>query len=191
MNFHSRRGFTHTPFSQFFHTLILKGYIAKNNRFSQHKDKVSGFTLIELLVVIAIIGLLSSIAMVAMTNSRIKSRDTARFATMYQVKNGLDIYYNTGSGYPDQSSWDTSQNGSSILTCSGTAALKVPQDMLHDSDSSYAFTYTPGGTTSTGCGGTVYGTYKIEFKTEGPTSYGPAGTSIFLSPSGYSTVAPF
>jgi prepilin-type N-terminal cleavage/methylation domain-containing protein len=61
-----------------------------------------GFTLIELLVVIAIIGLLSTLAVVALNNARQKSRDAKRVADVKQMQTALELYYNDCSGYPVQ-----------------------------------------------------------------------------------------
>ena len=59
-----------------------------------------GFTLIELLVVIAIIGLLSTLAVVALNNARVKSRDARRVSDVKQVQTGLELYLNDLSVYP-------------------------------------------------------------------------------------------
>ena len=59
-----------------------------------------GFTLIELLVVIAIIGLLATLAVVALQNARQKSRDAKRVADIKQVQTALDLYYADQNGYP-------------------------------------------------------------------------------------------
>lgn len=61
-----------------------------------------GFTLIELLVVIAIIGLLSTLAVVALNNARAKSRDAKRIADIKQIQTALELYYNECNGYPVQ-----------------------------------------------------------------------------------------
>jgi len=62
--------------------------------------KQKGFTLIELLVVIAIIGLLSTLAVVALNNARQKSRDAKRISDVKQVQTALELYYNDANGYP-------------------------------------------------------------------------------------------
>jgi general secretion pathway protein G len=65
-----------------------------------HNHKRKGFTLIELLVVIAIIGILSTLAIVALGNARAKSRDAKRVADMRQMISALELYYNDASMYP-------------------------------------------------------------------------------------------
>lgn len=62
--------------------------------------KFKGFTLIELLVVVAIIGLISSIAVVAMQNARAEARDAKRFADMEVVQKALELYYSEHGVYP-------------------------------------------------------------------------------------------
>jgi prepilin-type N-terminal cleavage/methylation domain-containing protein len=62
--------------------------------------KQRGFTLIELLVVIAIIGLLSTLAVVALNNARMKSRDAKRISDIKQVQTALELYYNDQNKYP-------------------------------------------------------------------------------------------
>jgi len=60
-----------------------------------------GFTLIELLVVIAIIGLLSTLAVVALNSARQKSRDSKRVADIKQIQTALELYFaDSTSGYP-------------------------------------------------------------------------------------------
>ncbi|MCK5061122.1 type II secretion system protein [Candidatus Parcubacteria bacterium] len=65
------------------------------------KNNKKGFTLIELLVVIAIIGLLSTLAVVALNNARQKSRDAKRVADIKQVQTALELFFNDQQGYPN------------------------------------------------------------------------------------------
>ena len=62
--------------------------------------KQRGFTLIELLVVIAIIGLLSTLAVVALNNARMKARDAKRVSDVKQVQTALELYFNDVNLYP-------------------------------------------------------------------------------------------
>ena len=58
-----------------------------------------GFTLIELLVVIAIIGLLSTLAVVALGSARVKARDSKRVSDLKQVQTALELYYTDQNAY--------------------------------------------------------------------------------------------
>jgi prepilin-type N-terminal cleavage/methylation domain-containing protein len=64
-----------------------------------------GFTLIELMVVIAIIGVLSSIVVGSINNSRAKARDASRITALRQIYNALELYASDHSGaYPSTGS---------------------------------------------------------------------------------------
>lgn len=63
--------------------------------------KKRGFTLIELLVVIAIVGLLSTLAVVALNSARQKGRDAKRVSDIKQVQTALELYFNDNTSYPD------------------------------------------------------------------------------------------
>ena len=59
-----------------------------------------GFTLIELLVVIAIIGILSTLAIMALGSARQKARDSKRVADLNQIGKALELYFSDNNAYP-------------------------------------------------------------------------------------------
>jgi prepilin-type N-terminal cleavage/methylation domain-containing protein len=59
-----------------------------------------GFTLIELLVVIGIIGVLSSIVMMSVNDSRVSGRDAAKKTQIQEVLKSLELYYTDNQTYP-------------------------------------------------------------------------------------------
>lgn len=66
------------------------------------KRKKKGFTLIELLVVIAILGLLSTLAVVALGNARMQARDAKRRADLRQMATAIQLYLDNNDGvFPD------------------------------------------------------------------------------------------
>ena len=89
--------------------------------------KQKGFTLIELLVVIAIIGLLSTLAVVALNNAREKARDARRVTDVKQVQTALELYYNDENEYPDGSSAGEEVDAGTDLTgaTSGTTYMST------------------------------------------------------------------
>jgi len=93
--------------------------------------KQRGFTLIELLVVIAIIGLLSTLAVVALNNARMKSRDAKRVSDIKQIQTALELYYNDANGYPTAVTL-----GGAIANGSVTYMANVPTDPTPVNDGS-------------------------------------------------------
>jgi prepilin-type N-terminal cleavage/methylation domain-containing protein len=59
-----------------------------------------GFTIIELLVVILIIGLVGTLAAVAVNAARSKQRDATRLAHVRTVQSALENYFNEANAYP-------------------------------------------------------------------------------------------
>lgn len=62
--------------------------------------KRSAFTLVELLIVIAIVGLLSTMAVVALNQAGVNSRNAKRKADMVQMSKALELFYSDYGRYP-------------------------------------------------------------------------------------------
>jgi len=73
-----------------------------------YKSPRAGFTLIELLVAVAIIGIIASIVMVALSDSREHSRNVARVAQIREYQKAFDLYYSETGYYPKFGSGITS-----------------------------------------------------------------------------------
>lgn len=126
-----------------------------------NKKGEQGFTLIELLVVISAIGLISSIAFVAMNDARMKARDAKRVANKNQVIKAISLYQlNTGT-WPDSAGrWDCIAPASEVRCWNGAmpvlnsgnleTALKPYMNIFPDNNAKpgyYAYnrlTYTNG-----------------------------------------------
>lgn len=64
------------------------------------KSMKEAFTLIELLVVIAIIGILSTLVIITLNNSRSSARDAKRVSDIKAMANALELYYANNNQYP-------------------------------------------------------------------------------------------
>jgi type II secretion system protein G len=74
--------------------------------FRQNKALIKkGFTLVELLVVVSIIGLLSTIAIVSLNNSRQNARDAKRIADIQRMAVALEMYFDDNGYYPPSPCW--------------------------------------------------------------------------------------
>ncbi len=114
--------------------------------------KNQGFTLIELLVVIAIIGILSTLAAVALGSARVRARDARRLSDLKQLQTALELYYTDKNGYPAVRIGDSApvnlgtgnykclnSSGWNPSGCSDPYMGQVPAD---PSENTY-YTYTP------------------------------------------------
>lgn len=82
-----------------------------------------GFTLIELLVVIAIIGLLSSLAVVSLSDARKKAYDAQIKSDIAQLRTDVEIYADDHDGLYDVAGdeWDIPVQFRNIPACSADA----------------------------------------------------------------------
>ncbi|MBI1961429.1 MAG: type II secretion system protein [Parcubacteria group bacterium] len=149
------------------------------------KIKHSGFTLIELLVVIAIIGLLSTLAVVALNNARAKGRDAKRVSDIKSVQTALELYFADKNTYPVVASGlilggtggkTLSQTGNFSDTISGTTYMgKVPTNPTPAASACANYTYRSTNTDFTACTSGSCKSYDIEFCLEDITGSLAAG----------------
>jgi prepilin-type N-terminal cleavage/methylation domain-containing protein len=127
--------------------------------------KQKGFTLIELLVVIAIIGLLSTLAVVALNNARLKSRDARRVSDIKQIQTAIELFYNDTGAYPAAVAL-----GGSIVSGNVTYMAVVPDNPTPVNDGTCI-----AGSTYTYTAGTANTTYTLEYCLGGTTGGVSAG----------------
>ncbi len=145
--------------------------------------KTKGFTLIELLVVIAIIGLLSTLAVVALSSARAKARDAKRVADIKQIQSALELYFNDKNGYPATVGAEVLGSTNYKVLCDTTAGFQADT-------TGCTTTYmgqVPGNPLPNGADynytSTSSSTYSITFSLEGATG-GLAAGAHTASPSG-------
>ncbi len=107
--------------------------------------KKRGFTLIELLVVIAIIGILATLAVVALQQARSRARDSKRMADMKQVQTALELFFNENGRYPTTDEWNSgtiisSSSGETFMYSIPSAPSPADGDCL---EASNTYVYTP------------------------------------------------
>lgn len=121
-----------------------------------------GFTLIELLVVIAIMALLSTLAVVALSSARQKSRDAKRLADIKQVQTALELYFIDQNAYP---AGDALVLGGATAKCLGAGGFAASDCTAPVYMGNIPANPTPGGADYAY---TVNGTsYSINFELEG------------------------
>ena len=118
------------------------------------KLKKQGFTLIELLIVIAIIGILSTLAVVALQSARQSARDAKRISDIKQMQIALELYYNARGQYPDNVTSSIEHNGVVYMAKVPTAPNPADGDCVasntyeyiqQDSGASYTIDFCLGG----------------------------------------------
>lgn len=138
-----------------------------------------GFTLIELLVVIAIIGILSTLAVVALNNARAKSRDAKRVADIKQIQTALELRFTDANGYPSfgtgitlgSANYDclTSATAGFVADCGTTDTIYMGQVPSNPTPGGADYVYcSTTATAPTTCAASTE-SYMITFSLEGST----------------------
>jgi prepilin-type N-terminal cleavage/methylation domain-containing protein len=122
----------------------------------QIKHKYKGFTLIELLVVIAIIGLLSTMAVVALNNARVKSRDAKRISDIKQMQTALELFFADQDTYPTYAGatgatasaqlCNTTLGYDTVVNCTAASATYMGKVPANPTPNGTAYTYAISGT---------------------------------------------
>jgi general secretion pathway protein G len=142
----------------------------------QKRDR-KGFTLIELLVVIAIIGILSTLAVVALNSARQRSRDAKRVSDVRQIQTALELGFSETSTYPSGSdialgtaNYDVLCNngGASTFQADTTGCTTIYMGLVPTSPTPNASTYNYNSTTGSAA-------YSLTFTLEGATGQLAAG----------------
>jgi general secretion pathway protein G len=118
--------------------------------------KLKGFTLLELLVVVAIIGLLATVVMFSIRDSKTKGADAAIKSAMDQAKNQAELYFNNNNrsyeGLCANDPFNKNTIGRFLIAAQGTYGAPVNgpyidgtagsfspiREVCHDSTTAYA-----------------------------------------------------
>ena len=157
------------------------------------KNNKKAFTLIELLVVISIIGLLATLAVVALKNAREKARDVKRVSDLRQIRTALELYYDKYNDWPARTSdsccdgWDQGPCGTENTFIQPLVTVgilnPVPVDPKGGSGTGcYGYNYYVYGAGNYGCDAYkgkfyVLGIRDLETDSRPPTKFSGSGWS--------------
>ncbi len=145
------------------------------------KRSQSGFTLIELLVVIAIIGLLSTLAVVALNSARQRSRDAKRVSDIRQIQTALELGFSETNNYPAGTNLtlgstnykvlcNVSSSASFVATSAACGTGTIYMGLVPSNPTPNGANYVYNSTSGTG-------TYSVTFSLEGATGQLGSGSN--------------
>lgn len=111
--------------------------LLKNNTLKRNSQ---AFTLIELLVVIAIIGILVTLAVVSLNNSRAIARDAKRLNDLRSIANALEFYYVDNNSYPSSITPGEPIEANDIVYMSSVPSNPIPHADGNCPDEEYRYT---------------------------------------------------
>lgn len=143
------------------------------------RSSSKGFTLIELLVVIAIIGLLSTLAVVALNSARQRSRDAKRVSDIRQIQTALELGFSESNNYPTETAAVLGDANNDVL-CNNAGSATFQADTTNCTTIYMGLVPTnptPNGASYTYTSASNTGTYFILFSLEGATGQLGAGAN--------------
>lgn len=107
-----------------------------------------GFTLIEIMVVVLILGLLSTLVIINVNNSRINGRDAKRVQDLDSINTAIQMYADTYNNYPDSGDAWWASNDSGWGDLAGILASYIPTLPKDPTDpgTTYYYKYKSDGT---------------------------------------------
>jgi prepilin-type N-terminal cleavage/methylation domain-containing protein len=142
-----------------------------------------GFTVIELLVVISIIGMLATVVLVSLKNTRGKAINARIAAEMYELRTQLEIGYN-GTAYGDFIPVGTNNNTVLSYVAANVFTNPAVTNLINNIVSLSPGTSYGGGETSSSvldCGG-ISGNYHYYTVSGAPSGSDTNSLSIFVYP---------
>jgi prepilin-type N-terminal cleavage/methylation domain-containing protein len=85
--------------------------------------KSAGFTLVELLIVVSIIGLLSTLIVISVRDTRTKSFDTRRLSDINDIQKSVELYAADVGFYPVGTDLVLGEVNATCLSANGFAAI--------------------------------------------------------------------
>lgn len=106
---------------------------------SQKKGNIL-LIVVMILVAIAVVGLLSTLAVVALNNARMKARDAKRVSDIKQIQTAAELYYNDTDEYPLEIIPAQKIEYKGTVYMSSTPTNPIPNDGYCPSDFEYKYT---------------------------------------------------